>query len=64
MYSAVIGIYFRVSLGKSCNKCECFGVVNRAGINLLDYNLFPKIAFAVSDESKCVSSVLRADVPR
>jgi len=34
-------------------------MVNTAGINLLDYNLFPKIAFAVSDESKCVSSVLR-----
>jgi hypothetical protein len=35
-----------------------------AGINLLDYNLFPKIAFAVSDENKCVNSVLRTDIPR
>jgi len=35
-----------------------------AGINLLGYNLFPKILFAVSDESKCVISVLRTDIPR
>jgi hypothetical protein len=61
-YYAAIWSSFRSSLGNSCNQCKCFTEVNTVGIKLVDENLFPKIAFAVSDEIYCTSSVLRKKI--